>query len=742
MPAYDAVFYDTNMAAIFGAIRFARDTGGSALCIGPDKTRGGTMASQIHGSDEAAQGHAHWGLYNEFNYRLINELGYTGANALNGPDSVKWYSPKDAQLVIDMLLTNTGSGTVTFLHRNIPIKSSVVKDAGGFVSITFRDIDTDAETVIESSLWSDCSPLADLAAIAGGYLSSVREAKSTFDEFIGGNVDNINGNVIGNSQVRDSRGSIRWKYQYPTEIPDQEADKNTEPYNIRPCVSKHATRISFAATPLVATEATAGLTSITTTTSTIVASAGSWITAGFAVNDVVILTGHSTAANNNKPLNITALTASTMTVAQTLVADGVADTAFTVTRLSCKPPNYHRGDFLEYIAWINASGYTAASQLGLNTDQVIGNPANLKYATNFGDIGGPLSWRYPNETFEERERLKTELVYQWLGKLYTAAQDSGITSSVLKADVATFGLCSDEHDDTTNNPAGLVRGMPEIHYTRGDRRIYGRRIRQWKDVWGTDLDETTPEPGDPYQTVTITIASPGVVTDTAHGMSAGQKIKFTTTGALPTGLTAGTTYYVKTVSDANSYTVSATNGGSAINTSGSQSGTHTRDQILTAARNWPYTAPVADALWWNGYAFDIHHGRDAALADGSGYLSCVDYRVFPETSTHRGDFFGGASYIGVGLDEIRFGKGICDNLVVPIAHSQTRPCWAISRLDPGYCSGGEGSGLLLAFCFLNSVSPGDVAYDQIADYFIAAGAPHSYEDIENFDPDFPAYPPL
>src|SRR3990167_8378747 len=83
---------------------------------------------------------------------------------------------------------------------------------------------------------------------------------------------------------------------------------------------------------LVVTEATAGLTSITTTTSTIVASAGSWITAGFRVGDVVRLTGHATTANNSKNLRITGLTALVMTVAETLVLDAVADTAFTVTR--------------------------------------------------------------------------------------------------------------------------------------------------------------------------------------------------------------------------------------------------------------------------------------------------------------------------------------------------------------------------------------------------------------------------
>jgi hypothetical protein len=77
-------------------------------------------------------------------------------------------------------------------------------------------------------------------------------------------------------------------------------------------------------------------------------------------------------------------------------------------------------------------------------------------------------------------------------------------------------------------------------------------------------------------TVTITIASPGVVTWTGHGLKAGASVVFSTTGALPTGITAGTTYYVLTAGLAtDSFRISATPEGTVVNTSGSQSGTHT-----------------------------------------------------------------------------------------------------------------------------------------------------------------------
>ncbi|MEZ0254187.1 MAG: DUF1800 family protein [Chthoniobacter sp.] len=77
-------------------------------------------------------------------------------------------------------------------------------------------------------------------------------------------------------------------------------------------------------------------------------------------------------------------------------------------------------------------------------------------------------------------------------------------------------------------------------------------------------------------TVTMTIASPCVVTYNNHGLQAGAPVVFSTTSALPTGLIAGTTYYVMAANLAtNTFQVSTTPGGSAVNTSGSQSGTHT-----------------------------------------------------------------------------------------------------------------------------------------------------------------------
>ena len=83
------------------------------------------------------------------------------------------------------------------------------------------------------------------------------------------------------------------------------------------------------------------------------------------------------------------------------------------------------------------------------------------------------------------------------------------------------------------------------------------------------------------KTVTISNASPAVVTLTNHGLRDGTGVAFSTTGALPTGITAGTTYYAKSTASntLNLYDTAehAVAGGSTgrVNTSSAGSGTHT-----------------------------------------------------------------------------------------------------------------------------------------------------------------------
>lgn len=98
-------------------------------------------------------------------------------------------------------------------------------------------------------------------------------------------------------------------------------------------------------------------------------------------------------------------------------------------------------------------------------------------------------------------------------------------------------------------------------------------------------------------TVTITIASPAVISWTAHGLAANTPVQFSTSGALPTGFTAGTTYYVISAGlTVDSFELSTSVGGSAVNTSGSQSGVHS----AVGSNNLNKT-PASDPTYWLDY---------------------------------------------------------------------------------------------------------------------------------------------
>lgn len=103
--------------------------------------------------------------------------------------------------------------------------------------------------------------------------------------------------------------------------------------------------------------------------------------------------------------------------------------------------------------------------------------------------------------------------------------------------------------------------------------------------WGTDDTPVSDTAGTTIvsqATVTITIASPAIITWVAHGLTSDDVVNFTTTGALPTGLSVGTDYYVLPLTN-DTFNVCLASGGkngTAVNTSGTQSGTHTAKWIV------------------------------------------------------------------------------------------------------------------------------------------------------------------
>ena len=141
------------------------------------------------------------------------------------------------------------------------------------------------------------------------------------------------------------------------------------------------------------------------------------------------------------------------------------------------------------------------------------------------------------------------------------------------------------------------------------------------------------------ENVTISIASPAVITYPSGGVPTnGTAITFSTTGALPTGITAGTTYYVINSSGLTS-NIALTAGGTAINTSGTQSGTHSISigptTVVTFTTTIPsaittvyfantYFQPNPNLLWQFDYQYSPLGGALNLLAHPGLNLANVD----------------------------------------------------------------------------------------------------------------------
>ena len=117
-------------------------------------------------------------------------------------------------------------------------------------------------------------------------------------------------------------------------------------------------------------------------------------------------------------------------------------------------------------------------------------------------------------------------------------------------------------------------------------------------------------------TFTVTIASPGVVT---AALRDGTAVYLNTTGALPTGLSVGTVYYVVN-STGTTCNLSLTYGGAAINTSGTQSGTQT---ISARGINITQLGGASDAPTIQNFIFVADTSRFVFAFGCNDYASTV-----------------------------------------------------------------------------------------------------------------------
>lgn len=200
---------------------------------------------------------------------------------------------------------------------------------------------------------------------------------------------------------------------------------------------------------------------------------------------------------------------------------------------------------------------------------------------------------------------------------------TGIAPEALVIDVqagSDTGSSSTDNKTNDNTPnilhtftAGLQAG-DKIHYFNGVSELAGSP----RNVTQVQVDNRAA-------VVTMTQASPCVITwpDAAHRPPNGNSFTLSTTGALLTGLTPGATVFVINGSGATS-NLSNTEGGSAVNTTGTQSGIHTAEvdlpHVLTA---------LADGV----FALNAVHFRNGVSAAASNTINLTIDTAAPTIST-------------------------------------------------------------------------------------------------------------
>lgn len=150
--------------------------------------------------------------------------------------------------------------------------------------------------------------------------------------------------------------------------------------------------------------------------------------------------------------------------------------------------------------------------------------------------------------------------------------------SVLDDDAEEHDLVREEFsdlDDFTQLYTTSTTGTP-TNWTKMGDYIYLRPCPDYSETNGLRAYVNREITKYDYTSFTVTQATPAVFTATGHGLSANDAIILETDGTLLTGLTADTVvYYVISAGlTENAFEVSTTIGGSAVNTTSTQSGNH------------------------------------------------------------------------------------------------------------------------------------------------------------------------
>jgi len=177
------------------------------------------------------------------------------------------------------------------------------------------------------------------------------------------------------------------------------------------------------------------------------------------------------------------------------------------------------------------------------------------------DIGGRMPYLTNPVLADFAGQAFTEIAdWQTAGDL--GAEQEALTQTLISTNATIYGKGVISFPIMSNVFSPKLDDEGQIRFVQAQRscKPFAFRIR-----WGADCGEESE--------VTISSATPGVVSWVGHGLPAGTPVVFSTSGALPAPLVAGTVYFVVDP-DTDDFSVAATSGGAAINTTTAGTGIH------------------------------------------------------------------------------------------------------------------------------------------------------------------------
>lgn len=224
--------------------------------------------------------------------------------------------------------------------------------------------------------------------------------------------------------------------------------------------------------------------------------------------------------------------------------------------------------------------------------------------------------------------------------------------------IRTTNAAANRAADTIPAGCKYITNLPENDYaawnanalySTGDRCISTTTHKVYESLRGAK------------SVVTITNANPGVVAWAAHGLAASAKVRFSTTGALPTGLVAGTDYYVAAAGlTVNSFSVSATAGGAAIATTSAGNGVHTCYEVANlnfdptvAANSVDGTQSTVDdsVMWLIVGSTNKYRLADGRVSDQTTAANVLEFAILPGQITTLGFCNVNAATASVAMDD-------------------------------------------------------------------------------------------